>query len=151
MEWYWIVAQAVVVLGVLAAMFYLGKNGIMTAELMKAIKSVVEAVSTTFDWVAHAIPSSTTREQDKACELLEICVKAAENMWYNGEITKEDRYNTCQGLFNDALMVYGIELPAGYSLVMDSIICAICEAMGHNNKSKAETTESGSVGQNLDI
>lgn len=49
-------------LGVLAAMFYLGKNGIMTAELMKAIKSVVEAVSTTFDWVAHAIPSSTTRE-----------------------------------------------------------------------------------------
>lgn len=141
MEWYWILILSAVFLGVVGLLVYLGRNGIVSNELMKAIRTMVSAFSDVFDWLSQAMPSPTTQGLDKACELLEVCVRAAENMWYNGEISADERYHTCVQLFNEAILVYGVELPAGYALIMDSIIRAVCESMGHHNVTKADLKE----------
>lgn len=140
MEWYWVVAVIAVFAGLVALWVYLGKKGIVSQELMATIKALVASLSDLFGTVANAAPSQTTIVLDKAWELLEMSVHAAENMWYNGEIAKEQRYEKCIELFNECLEIYDIELPDGYSLVMDSIIRAACEAMGHNREQSALET-----------
>lgn len=141
MEWYWVATIIVAFVGLVALWVYLGKKGIVSQELMVAIKTLVANLSNVFDVLANAAPSQTTTVLDKAWELLEMSVQAAENMWYNGEIEKEDRYQKCVDLFVECLRVYDIELPAEYVNVMDAIIRATCEAMGHSVEAIETTTE----------
>lgn len=56
---------------------------------------------------------------------------AAENMWHNNEITKEERYDKCVELFWECLALYDVQLPEGYDVIMNGVIRAVCEKMGH--------------------
>lgn len=136
MEWHWVVIIIVAFAGLVGLWIYLGKKGVISNDLMETIRKMTASLSDLFGVVANAVPSQTAAMLDKAWDLLAMSVQAAENMWYNGEITKEERYNKCLALFDECLELYGIELPAGYAAVVDSVIRATCEAMGHNASPK---------------
>ena len=139
MEWYYIVAIIVAFVAITGVLIYLGKKGFISADMLSSFKTLVKGLSDLVSLYAdHNAQNPTADMVDKAMELLEKAVLAAENMWYNGEINAEERYSTCVEIFNDLLATWGIELPNGFDAVMGSLIAAACEAMGHMRLTKAE-------------
>lgn len=138
MEWHWVAIIIVAFVGLVGLWIYLGKKGVISNDLMEIVRKMTASLSDLFSIVANAAPSQTIVMLDKAWDLLAMSVQAAENMWYNGEITKEERYDKCLVLFEECLELYEIELPAGYAAVVDSVIRATCEAMGHNASPKED-------------
>lgn len=139
MEWYYIVAIIVAFAAIIGVLIYLGKKGFISSEMLNSFKTLVMGLSDLVDLFADKNAGNPVAEGvDKALELLEKAVLAAENMWYNGEISAEERYDTCVEIFDDLLAMYSIELPNGFGIVMDSLIAAACEAMGHMRMTKAE-------------
>ena len=63
---------------------------------------------------------------------------AAENMYYNGEISAEERYEVCVDIFTELLGSYQIQVPESFVMTMRSLIAAMCETMGHMRATKAE-------------
>ena len=139
MEWYYIVAIIVAFAAIVGVLIYLGKKGFISSDMLNSFKTLVTGLSDLVGLFADSNANNPVADGiDKAMELLEKAVLAAENMWYNGEINAEERYSTCVEIFNDLLAMYGIELPNGFGIVMDSLIAAACEAMGHMRMTKAE-------------
>ena len=137
MEWYYIVVMLAAFVAIIGVLIYLGKRGIVTSETIASIRALISGLSDMVGMYANCTDNSTARGMDKAIELLEQAVLAAENMWYNGQIAAEERYEVCIGIFNDLLATYEIALPDGFGCVIDHLIAAACEALGHMRMTKA--------------
>lgn len=146
MEWYYIVAIIVAFVAIIGVLIYLGKKGFISADMLSSFKTLVKGLSDLVSlYAVHNKQNPVVGVVDKAMELLDKAVLAAENMWYNGEIGAEERYDTCLKIFDDLLTTWGIELPNGFGVVMDSLIAAACEAMGHMRMTKADLEKQYSI------
>lgn len=139
MDWYYVVAVIAAFVAVVGVLIYLGKKGYISSELMRTIKTLVSGMS---DLLAIFAKKNDQNQLvtvlDKATDLLEMAVLAAENMYYNGEITADQRYEICVDIFTELLTSYQIQVPESFVLTMRSLIAAMCETMGHMRATKAE-------------
>ena len=139
MEWYYVVAIIAAFVALVITLIYLGKKGIISSEMMGSFKTLVTGLSDLVGVFARKDEDNQAINMlDKAMELLEKAVLAAENMWYNGQISADERYSTCLDIFTELLQVYGIQVEESFVMVMQSLIAAACENMGHLRMTKAE-------------
>lgn len=139
MDWYYVVAVIAAFVAVVGVLIYLGKKGYISSELMRTIKTLVSGMSDLLDIFAKKNDQNQlVTVLDKATDLLEMAVLAAENMYYNGEITADQRYEVCVDIFTELLASYQIQVPESFVLTMRSLIAAMCETMGHMRATKAE-------------
>lgn len=139
MEWYYIIALVVMFIAIIAVLIYLGKKGIIGAEMINSLKTVIGGLSDLTDIFVDRNPQNPTADAiDKAMELLEKAVLAAENLWYNGKIDANERYGICVDIFTELLRVYEIDVSEKFIMVVDKLIAAACESLGHMRVTKAE-------------
>ena len=132
MEWYWIVLIIVAFFGLAWLLIHLGKKGILGAGDLGTIKQLTHAADMMMDAIAGVIGENDAhRAFDIIVGLVDKAVLAAENAWYNGEITREERKARCIEILGELLKANGIEMPESIRNVLDSLIAAACEAMGH--------------------
>ena len=132
MEWYWIALIIVAFFGLVWLLIHLGKKGILGAGDLGTIKQLTHAADMMMDAMAGVIGENEAhRVFDIIVGLVDKAVFAAENAWYNGEITREERKARCIEILKELLKANGIEMPESIRSVLDSLIAAACEAMGH--------------------
>ena len=131
MEWYWIVTIIAAFFALVIGFYYLKKKGVVNDETMNMMKMLVDGIQFLAGSLDRAFQNRTTDVFDKVVSLLQKAVYAAENLWYNKEIEKEERKAECLKIFDQLLEANGIELTPAIEGVLDSLISAICEEMGH--------------------
>jgi hypothetical protein len=131
MEWYWIATIVTAFIGLLIGFYFMNKKGVLTQESMNILKTIVDGVHFLANSVDKVFENQATDIFDKVVSLLQKAVYAAENLWYNKEIEKDERKAECLHIFEQLLVANNIELTPAIKLVLDSLIAAICEEMGH--------------------
>lgn len=143
MEWYWIAAIIAGFIGLIIGFYFLRKKGIVNTETLMSIKQLVDGIKILVGSVDAVVGNNATKIFDTIVGLLQKAVYAAENAWYNDEIKKEERKAKCLEIFDQLLKANNIELPPAIELVLDSLIAAICEEMGHTYMAE----ENDSIGE----
>lgn len=134
MEWYWIALIIVAFFALAWLLVHLGKKGILGTGDLGTIKQLTQAADMMMDAMAGVIGENEAHKVfDIIVGLVDKAVLAAENAWYNGEITREERKARCIEILGELLKANGVEMPESIRNVLDSLIAAACEAMGHNN------------------
>lgn len=137
MEWYYILAVVAAFFGVILVFYWLAKKGVLNAPQMSVITNIVETLSKVIDTLADVTDLKTLDLINLIMDLVNKAVLAAENAWYNDEISKDERKQYCMDRLNELLTAYHIELTETQWDVIDILIKAFCEQMGHT----LETTE----------
>lgn len=134
MEWYWIALIIVAFFALAWLLVHLGKKGILGTGDLGTIKQLTQAADMMMDAMAGVIGENEAHKVfDIIVGLVDKAVLAAENAWYNGEIEKDERKARCIEILGELLDANGVEMPESIRNVLDSLIAAACEAMGHNN------------------
>lgn len=134
MEWYWIALIIVAFFALAWLLVHLGKKGILGTGDLGTIKQLTQAAGMMMDAMAGVIGENEAHKVfDIIVGLVDKAVLAAENAWYNGEIEKDERKARCIEILGELLDANGVEMPESIRNVLDSLIAAACEAMGHNN------------------
>ena len=120
--------------GLLIGFYFLQKKGIVSKESMNMLKLLVDGVQILVNNINNVFKNNVTDVFDTVVSLLQKAVYAAENLWYNKEIEKDERKAECLKIFDQLLIANGIELSPAIERVLDSLIAAICEEMGHTVK-----------------
>ena len=131
MEWYWIITIIAAFFALIIGFYFLQKKGVVNSESMNMMKLIVDGIQFLASNLNIAMGIKATDIFDKVVSLLQKAVYAAENLWYNKEIEKEERKAECLKIFDQLLEANGIELTPEIENVVDSLIAAICEEMGH--------------------
>lgn len=131
MEWYWIAAIIAAFFALVIGFYFLKKKGVVSDETMNMMKMLADGFQFLANSLDNVFHNRTTDVFDKVVSLLQKAVYAAENLWYNKEIEKEERKAECLKIFDQLLEANGIELTPAIEGVLDSLISAICEEMGH--------------------
>ena len=140
MEWYWIAIVVAAFIGLIIGFYFLRKHGKLSKESLNTLKTLVEGIYFLTNSVDKVFDNGVTDVFDKVVGLLQKAVYAAENLWYNDEIEKDERKAECLKIFDNLLIANNIQLTPAIELVLDSLISAICEEMGHTIKVE-ETAE----------
>lgn len=143
MEWYLVLALAVVFMGIVALLAHLHKSGVLTKQEFRVLDSVIEVVDSLLAQVNKKENSIFYDTARLIIELVDKAVHAVENDWYNNKISKEDRYDACMVEFEKMLTAFEIELTAEQWGIIDALIRAACEEMGHTEEAEkpVETVE----------
>lgn len=131
MEWYWVLFIMVMFAAMAGLLIYLGKKGYLSNEMFKGIQNIIGAVDDIVDIIDSSTEDDAVTVFNQIVDLVEMAVLAAENAWYNKEITKEERKARCLMILDDLLVANGITMSVPVKMVLDSLIAAACEAMGH--------------------
>jgi len=137
MEWYWVVVMILAFFAVAGVFVWLGKSGKLGKHVMTTLVTVVDALSTIMDAVAGLTPNPVLDGFKLAMTLVEKAVKAAENAYYNGEITADQRRELCMKEFDALMAAAGVTLTDAQRDVIDTLIRAACEELGHQRVQKA--------------
>lgn len=137
MEWYWVVTIIIGFLGIGGLLVWLGKTGKLKGADMKLISSIIGAINTVANSLAIGTENHAIDVFALAMTLIEKAVLAAENAYYNAKITAEERHAVCMQEFEKLLEAADIVLTDAQLAVVDTLISAACEAMGHE-KDKVE-------------
>ena len=141
MEWYYVAALIAAFLGIVLLFWYLSKKGAIAVPEMKVITNIVTALTKIIETLANTNNNQVLDMADMVMEFVNQAVLAAENAWYNDEIAKEDRKEYCMARLRECLEAYHIELTEVQWSVVDVMIKAFCEQMGHTLKEAVDITE----------
>lgn len=137
MEWYWIVAIIAAFIGILIGFYFLNKRGVVSADTMKILRTLLDGIGSLVDSIKSIVKDNSVVDVFAVVvDLLEKAVYAAENLYYNKEITAEERKAKCLEIFNGLLAANDIVLTEDMESMLDSLIAAICEEMGHGQGQK---------------
>lgn len=145
MEWYYIVGIIAAFFAIVILFYFLNKKGLLSAPDMKVISNIVSALTSIVDTISKATDIHIVEIMDMAMELVNKAVLAAENAWYNNEISKEQRKEYCMDRLKELLNAYQIELTEAQWAVVDTLIAAACEEMGHGGEQKGEEAAAEAV------
>lgn len=134
MEWYWIVAIIAAFVGALVGFYFLQKKGIVSSVEMDGIVTLINGVYALIESLGLVVKNDVTKTFTIIVDLLRKAVYAAENLYYNNEITKEERKEKCLEIFDELMKANEIELTPAIASLLDSLIAAICEEMGHKGE-----------------
>mgnify|MGYP000816700966 FL=1 len=91
MEWYYVLAVVAAFFGVILVFYWLAKKGVLNAPQMSVITNIVETLSKVIDTLADVTDLKTLDLINLVMDLVNKAVLAAENAWYNDEISKDER------------------------------------------------------------
>lgn len=131
MEWYWVVAIIVAFFAVIGGLIYLFKRGIMSKKELNLIDSMIDVFENVLEVIGNKEDSAFYSAAKLIIELVDRAVAVAENAWYHGEISREEREQYCMNELHNLLEGFEIELTEGQWQVMGSLIRAACEKLGH--------------------
>jgi hypothetical protein len=138
MEWYFQLALILGSLLIVGGLVWLGVKGKLKAASVKVISTITTALST----IAKAVATIT---ENTAIDMLatitgwvNTAVLAAENAYYNNEITKDQRYDLFQKYFDKLLVAAGITLTIEQQNIIDALVRAACEELGHGMVAQKE-------------
>ena len=138
MEWYWIVAIIAAFIGILIGFYFLSKRGVVNADTMKVLRTLLNGIGSLVDSIESIVKGNSAMDVFAVIvDLLEKAVYAAENLYYNKEITAEERKAKCLEIFDGLLAANNIVLTEAMENMLDNLIAAICEEMGHGQGQKA--------------
>ena len=138
MEWYWVALIIVGSLAVVGLLIYLGKKGALGKSGMAIIAQISSALSTLTTTIAAATENTAIDALAVVIQLIDNAVLAAENAYYNDEITAEQRHDLCLKFFDKLLEAAGITLTIAQQNVIDALIRAACENLGHGLVARKE-------------
>lgn len=141
MEWYWIVAIIVLFAGVFFGFWYLRKKGLLTAEQMGSLAGVISGLAAATTALAKTNENPAFNIADMVMMFVNKAVLAAENAWYNEDIKREDRYEYCLERLRELMEAYDIKLTDAQWNVVDTMISAACEEIGHTEEVVIEEVE----------
>lgn len=131
MEWYIIVAIIAGFATVAGVAIYLISRGVMGKRELNLVNNLIDVVESALDVFNREEDSAFYGAAKMVLELVDRAVHVAENAWYHGEISKEERKDYCMEELHKLLGGFEITLTEGQWSVIDSLICAACEKMGH--------------------
>ena len=131
MEWYWVVAIIVAFFAVIGGRVYLFKRGIMSNKELNLIDSMVDVFDNVLEVIGNKEDSAFYSAAKLIIELVDRAVAVAENAWYHGEISREEREEYCMEELHSLLEGFEIELTEGQWNVIGRLIRAACEKLGH--------------------
>lgn len=131
MEWYYVVAIIAGFAAVAGVAIYLISCGVMGKRELKLVSDLIDVVESALDVFSKEEDSAFYGAAKIVLELVERAVHVAENAWYHGEISKEERKEYCLNELHNLLDGFQISLTEGQWGVIDSLIRAACEKMGH--------------------
>ena len=131
MEWYYVVGIIVAFFAVVGLVIYLFKRGVMGKKELNLIDNLIDVVESALDVFDKEEDSAFYGTAKLIIELVDRAVNVAENAWYHGEISKEERKDYCMEELHKLLDGFEVELTEGQWGVIDSLIRAACEQIGH--------------------
>ena len=132
MAWYWVLAIIVGFFAVAGFLVWLGLKGKLGVSGMNLITKIMNALTDISAAVSAATENSTIDVIALVMQLVEKAVHAAENAYYNNLITADERYALCMQYFDEMLVAAGITLDEAQRNIVDALIKAACEELGHN-------------------
>ena len=96
--------------------------------------TLINGVYALIESLGLVVKNDVTKTFTIIVDLLRKAVYAAENLYYNNEITKEERKEKCLEIFDEVMKANEIELTPAIASLLDSLIAAICEEMGHKGE-----------------
>lgn len=128
MEWYWVL---LIFFGVAGVLVWLGLKGKLGVSGMGIIKTISNALTTLTTTLATVTENTTIDIMALVMQLVDKAVLAAENAYYNNLITADQRYSLCMTYFNEMLTAAKVTLDAPQRSIIDALIKASCEQLGH--------------------
>ena len=134
MEWYYIAAIIAVFALCVGGFVYLRKKGVINTEQMAGLTNIITGLATLVGELTKKEQNATTDIIHNVVTLVQQAVLAAENDWYNDKITKEERRERCMDELFRLLAAYNIVLTDSQWNVVDILVRAACEAIGHTTE-----------------
>ena len=141
MDWYWIVLIIAGFAGLVGAFIYLGKTGKLSKQNFGIISTMVIGLSDLMERVADATSNNAIDVVSTVAIFVKQAVLAAQNSWYNDEIYAEDRYAACKLNLQNMLEAANIELDDTQKGIVNLLIKAACEELGHGAVAAKEAAE----------
>lgn len=137
MEWYYVAAIIAAYFIALFGIMYACKKGFISKENMSSISGIAGGLDT----VAKVLATSNNGNQifniaSMLTTFVNSAVLAAENAWYNNTIDKEQRHEYCIMKLSEMLEACGVVVPDEQMAIIETLIAAACEQMGHSNEGK---------------
>lgn len=140
-EWYWIILIIAGFCGLAYLFVYLGSVGAINREGMKLLLGISGGASAIANTVADSTDTPVIDIFALLMSIVNKAVLAAENAFYNNEIKPEERHEVCMERLKEMLTAIGIELDEQYLGIIDTLIAAACEEIGHGNVAAKEAEE----------
>ena len=141
MEWYWVLALILGFFVVVGGLILLGIKGKLGTSGMGMLAQITTALSALTTAISSATANTTDDIIAKVIQYINLAVLAAENSYYNNKITANERYSVCMSYFGKLLTAAGITLTDAQESIVDTLVKAACESMGHTvSISEDETT-----------
>jgi len=148
MEWYWVVTIIVGFFAIVGALIWLGKKGKLTAPDVGFIAKMVDILNTVATMLAASTENKALDIMGMLMQIVNKAVQAAENDFYNKLITASERYANCMKYFDEMVATTGLALTQDQRKIVDTLIKAACEEMGHTLDVATLATE---VPENVDL
>jgi hypothetical protein len=131
MEWYEVLSIIVGSIGTVALFIYLGMKGILSKSDMSIMSNISGALSALVSTIAAATENTTIDVIAFVMQLVKQAVYAAENLYYNKEITADKRYDKCMEYLDTLLAEAKITMTDSLREIIEPMIKAACEELGH--------------------
>lgn len=142
MAWYYTAAIIAAFIGLMVAFYLLGRKGVLDGGTMKVLRTILAGVASLVDSIKEVMQDNTVVDTFAVIvDLLEKAVYAAENLYYNKEISADERKAKCLEIFDELLAANGIVLTESVEAMLDNLIAAICEEMGHGQGQKGDAAK----------
>lgn len=131
MEWYLELGVIIAFLGSAVMLVWLGATGRFEKRNFDVLCYITSTIDSVIDHIRGTAETQELKMFSTISEIVKQAVYAAENAWYNSEITKEERYKNCIKNIDAMLVATGIELTMAQHEIVDVLIKAACEELGH--------------------
>ncbi len=105
---------------------------------MKLLSSITGGATTISNAIAASTDNAAVDVMALIMTMVDKAVLAAENAFYNGDIKADERKDICINQFVELCEAAGIELTEAQMAVVETLIAASCEALGHGKVAAIE-------------
>lgn len=141
MEWYYVLAIILGWAAVTGAIIWLGKTNKLTSKDVGMLSTILSSIDIAMKAVSDFTDSAATNHISILMTLVNKAVLAAENAYYNDRIDAEQRTDYCITQLTDLLAAANVTLTDTQMKVVNTLIAAACEEMGHGKVELKEAQE----------
>lgn len=127
MEWYWIVLMLAALAGIVSLLYILRKKGYISHDIFTVLKAGVQFAKS----LLSKKEDTSSQVISYILRLVDAAILMSEQLWCDGEIDYENRYEKCKDILADLLKESGIQLPEDVQGAMTALIQAAQNVKGH--------------------
>jgi hypothetical protein len=132
MEWYFVVSIIAGSIVFVVLLIYLGMKGVLGKSDVSIMSNISGALSALVSTIAAATENTAIDVMAFVMQLVKQAVYAAENLYYNNEITADERYEKCMEYLDTLLAEAKITMTDSLREIIEPMIKAACEELGHS-------------------